>query len=60
MFLLLKYDPLSPEFGKIVDILLFNDIVTMNLKVYMSEVFVSHYNSLSQLAVPLDAIAFAL
>ena len=42
--MLLKYDDMSPEFGKIIDILYLNDTVIFSLKVFISVVFVSHYN----------------
>ena len=65
VFLLLKYDPLYPEFDKIVDILLLNNIVIFSLILYVSEVFVSHFNSFlikptcTNLALPLDVISYS-
>ena len=65
VFLLLHYDSLSPEFGKIVDILVINDTVIFSLNLCMSECFVSHYNCFliqstsSNVALPLDKIFYS-
>ena len=65
VFILLKYDDMSPEFGKIIDILYLNDTVIFSLKVFISVVFVSHYNchmiraTPSLVALSLDMLSFS-
>lgn len=45
VFVLLRYDDLSPEFGKIVDIVLVNGTVLFSVQLYVSDFLDTHYNS---------------
>lgn len=45
VYLLLKYDRLSAEFGKIVDIAFISDSVFLHMHVYTSDYFDEHYNA---------------
>lgn len=64
VFVLLKYDDVTPEFGKIVDIILVNDTVVFSLEMYVSDCFVTHYSCFSIkctssfVALALDCLPF--
>ena len=64
VFLLIHNDPMYPEFGKLVDIVLINSVVIFSLQIYVSEYFNTHYHAFSvkstskYVALSLDAVPF--
>lgn len=47
VYILLKYDDITPVFGKIVDIVCFNDTVVLCVQEYYGHTFNTHYNCFS-------------
>ena len=45
VFVLLHYDYITPKFGKIQDITVVYNEVFLSLRVFVSDIFVSHYNA---------------
>ena len=45
MCLLLVYDNMSPEFGRIVDIVAFKDVTFFSVQMFINELFHSLYNA---------------
>ena len=62
VYLLLRYDPMSPEFGKVLDIVVVNDTVIFSLQVFSSEFFDTHFHAYvikctsAHVAMPLDVL----
>ena len=44
-YVIVKYDPIDPVFGKIVDILLVDKTVVLSLEKFVSQYFYPHYNA---------------
>ena len=45
MFLLIKYDCLFPQFGKIVDIIVYSGIIVIYVEIYNAQYFDEHFMS---------------
>lgn len=62
VYLLLHYDPMSPEFGKVLDIAVVNDTVIFSFQVFSSEFFDTHFHSYAikstsaHVAMPMDVL----
>jgi hypothetical protein len=57
VYLLLQYDPISPRFGKIVDIAVVNDTAIFSVQVVSPEFFDSHYHSYVMKTTATDYVA---
>ena len=44
-YVIIKYDPIDPVFGKIVDILLIDETIILSLEKFVSQYFYPHYNA---------------
>lgn len=64
VYLLLHYDMMSPDFGKILDIAVVNETVIFSLQVYSTEFFDTHYHayvikgSSDRVAVHMDILPY--
>ena len=64
VYLLLKFDAMSPEFGKVLDIAVVNDTVIFSLQVYSTNFFDTHYHSYVikcssvHVAMPMDILPY--
>lgn len=45
LYILLKYDTMHPVFGKIIDLVIFNDNLIICIAEYYGDIFCSHYNA---------------
>ena len=44
-FIMLSYDIMAPKFGKVVDIIIHNEVIVFLLEVYVTDFFENHYNA---------------